>query len=80
MLAVSNGESRRAFVLVDALQEREITSSEFEDEIRSLTPEALMVTAAILSIGTATGHEQIPRVWAARLVCRQLADAGRCLS
>ena len=80
MLAVSNGESRRAFALVDALQEREITASEFADGIRSLTSEALAVTAAILSLRSAATYELMPRVWSARLLCRQLADATRILN
>lgn len=77
MLAVSNAESRRAFVLIDALEEREITAREFADAIQTLTSEALAVAAAVLSIRSAYVSDRQPREWKARLLCRQMADASR---
>ena len=77
MLVVSNAESRRAFALIDALEEREITTSEFADAIGTLTSEALVVTAAVLSIRSAFVRDRLPREWTARLLCRQMADTAR---
>ena len=77
MLVVSNAESRRAFALIDALEEREITTSEFADAIQTLTSEALSVTAAVLSIRCAFVRDRLPREWKASLLCRQTAAASR---
>jgi hypothetical protein len=79
MLAISNAEGKRAFALIDALEESEITTSEFAEAIQTLSSEALSVTAAILSIRSASVRDRLPRLWKASLLCRQASAAVRNL-
>jgi hypothetical protein len=80
MLAVSNGESRRAFALIEAFEGSEITTTEFSDEIRSLSPEMVQVAASILDLSHIFSSEGQPRLWQASQVCRMCARKSRSLS
>ncbi len=77
MLLVSNGESRRAFALIDAFEEFEITTSEFSEEIRSLSAETMQVAASILNLRNAVSFEGHPRAWTASRLCREGAASNR---
>jgi hypothetical protein len=80
MLAVSNGESRRAFALIDAFEGSEITSAEFSEEIRTLSSETMQVFASVLNLRNIFSSEGHPRLWAAGMLCRQRAACTRVLS
>ncbi|MBC8164566.1 MAG: hypothetical protein H7Y20_01695 [Bryobacteraceae bacterium] len=80
MLGLENAESRKASTLIAALDEQEITVEEFEDAIHFLKPEALQVSACIISCRTALNPSHAPRLWSAHRLCRQLAAATRVLS
>jgi len=80
MLAVSNGESRRAFALIEAFEGSEITASEFSDEIRTLSAETVQVAASVLNLRDIFSSEGQPRAWAAGMLCRRLAECTRVLS
>lgn len=80
MLVVSNGESRRAFALIEAFEGSEITTAEFSDEIRTLSSETVQVAASILNLRNIFCSEGQPRLWAASMLCRQRAACTRVLS
>ena len=65
-------------MLVDALDDKEITLQEFAEAVQPLTSEALQVIATVLAADP--DRESGPRVWAARRLCAELAAATRCLS
>ncbi len=80
MLGIENAESRRVSVLISALNEEEITVSEFRDAIGFLKSEALQVAACIISCHTALDPSRFSRLWSAQRLCRTLAAAVRPLS
>jgi hypothetical protein len=80
MLGLENRESRRTSTLVEALDQHEITIGEFTDGIRSVSSEALQVTAFILSELAAANPERSSRLWQARHLCSGMAAASRVLS
>ncbi|HYO80182.1 MAG TPA: hypothetical protein VES20_02170 [Bryobacteraceae bacterium] len=80
MLHLQNRESRRACVLIEALEEHEITMKEFEAGIAPLAPEALWVVATTMSAEWDAYPERITRLAVARLVCRRVAEAQRNLN
>lgn len=80
MLGLENVESRRASVLISALNEEEITVAEFRDAIHFLKSEALQVAACILSTQTAVESTRMKRLWSAHQLCRTMAAATRQLS
>jgi hypothetical protein len=80
MLGLENRENRRASTLVQALDEHEITVGEFRDGIRSVSSEALQLTAFILSELAEANPEQSDRLWQARHLCSRMAAASRVLS
>ena len=80
MLELSNAGSRRARVLIEALQEREITIREFASAAEAIAPEVLQVAAAAMTVGWDDYPEQMRRLWRARCICRQLAGTRRCLN
>ena len=77
MLGLENVESRKASVLITALIEEQITVSEFRDAISFLHPEALQVTACIISVQTSVDRGAAPRLWSAHRICRASAAAQR---
>jgi hypothetical protein len=78
MLAISNAGSRRARVLIEAIDEHEITIREFASAIENIPPEVLQVAAAVMTAGWDFYPDQMKRLWRARLLCRQIAEANRC--
>jgi hypothetical protein len=79
MLAVSNGDSKKAFALIDAFEGSEITTTEFSDGIQSLSPEAIQVAASILNLSHIHSPEGQARLWQATLLCRRCAARNRGL-
>jgi hypothetical protein len=79
MLAISNGESRRVFALIEAYEDSEITTNEFSDEIRMLSSETVQVAASVLNLRTSCYCEGRPRLSKASLLCRQRAAKCRVL-
>jgi len=80
MLGLENRENRRTSTLLQALDEHEITVGEFRDGIRSVSSEALQLTAFILSELAEANPERADRLWQARLLCSRMAAASRVLS
>ncbi len=80
MLGVIIAESRRACVLIEALDAHEITLQEFAEEVSPLPSETLQVAATILGIHQEQERILDPRLTAARLICTQLACRARVLS
>jgi hypothetical protein len=80
MLGLENAESRKASVLIAALNEEEITIAEFRDGIGFLRSEALQVAACIISSQVAVDSAKLKRLWSAHQLCRGLAAAARQLS
>jgi len=80
MLGLENVESRKASVLIAALKEEQITVGEFRDAITFLNPEALQVTACIISVQTSTDRNATPRLWRAHQLCSTTAAQHRPLS
>ena len=78
MLELSNAGSRRARVLIEAVDEHEITIREFASAAERIPSEVLQVTAAVLALSWDEDPEQGRRLWGARLVCRRIADSHRC--
>jgi hypothetical protein len=80
MLAINNAGSRRARILLEAVNEHEITIREFASAIETLPPEVLQVAAAVMTAGWDIYPEQMRRLWRARLACRQIAESHRSLN
>lgn len=80
MLGLENAESRKASVLITALNEEEITFAEFRDGIGFLKSEALQVAACIISSQVAVDSTRMRRLWSAHQLCRRMAAATRSLS
>ena len=80
MLTLGNAESRRACVLIDALDEHEITFKEFEAGISGLTPEALWVVATTMAAEWDSYPERAHKLYKARHMCRVLAESHRNLN
>lgn len=80
MLDISNAGSLRARVLIEAMDEHEITIREFASAVESLPSEVLQVTALAMAAGWDDDREPMRRLWRARLICRRLAAAHRCLN
>jgi len=79
MLGLENVESRKASVLVTALQEEQITVGEFRDAITFLNPEALQVLACIISLQTSIDRTPAIRLWRAHRLCSSTAALHRGL-
>ena len=80
MLEISNAGSRRARVLIEAVDEHEITIREFASAAESIGSEVLQVAAVAMSAGWDESPDQMRRLWRARLICRQIAESHRCLN
>ena len=80
MLNLGNAESRRACVLIDALDEHEITFKEFEAGVSALTPEALWVVATTMAAEWDSYPERAHKLYKARQICRTLAESHRNLN
>lgn len=80
MLELSNAGSRRARVLIEAVNEREITIREFASAAEGIPSEVLQVAAAVMALDWDDYPEQIVRLWRARLICRRIAESNRCLN
>jgi len=80
MLGLENVETRRASILISALNDEEITVAEFRDAICFLKSEALQVVACIISSQTAVESAPMKRLWSAHQLCRSMAAATRQLS
>lgn len=80
MLAISNAGSLRARVLIEAVNEHEITIREFASAIENIPPEVLQVAATVMAVGWDNHPEQMQRLWRARLLCRQIAQTRRSLN
>ena len=80
MLAIGNAGSRRARVLIEAVDEHEITIREFASAIENISPEVLQVAAVVMTAGWDFYPENMQRLWKARLACRETAAANRCMN
>jgi hypothetical protein len=80
MLELSNAGSRRARVLIEAVDEHEITIREFASAAESLSSEVLQVAAAVMAMDWDDYPEHVSRLWKARLICRRIAESHRCLN
>lgn len=80
MLQLSNAGSRRARVLIEALNEREITVREFASAAEAIPPEVLQVAATAMAAGWDDYPELMHRLWQARFICRKIAQSHRCLN
>jgi hypothetical protein len=78
MLELSNAGSRRARVLIEAVDEHEITIREFAAAAEGIPAEVLQVAAAVLALNWDENPDQVGRLWGARLICRRIADYRRC--
>jgi hypothetical protein len=76
MLAISNGESRRVFALIEAYKDSEITTNEFTDGIGTLSAETVQFAASVLNLKSSCCCEEHPRLSTASRLCRQ--HAARC--
>lgn len=79
MLDLSNSESRRARLLIEALDEHEITWKEFACAIQPLPAEVLQVVALVMASGWDQFPDRMRRLWKARLLCREAAASHRNL-
>jgi hypothetical protein len=75
-----NAGSRRTRVLLEALDEHEITIREFASGAEAIHAEVLQVAAAVMSNGWDDYPEKMRRLWRARLICRQFAESRRVLN
>jgi len=80
MLQRSDADSRTACALLVAIDEHEITFSEFSDAIELLTPEALQVIATALRSCVSVDPGVDRQLKQARTICSRLASATRVLS
>ena len=80
MLERARYDASQVRALVVALEQREITWSEFSDGVESLTPEAMQVTALLLREFGDMDYSRQQRLCAARLLCFRLASQSRVLS
>lgn len=80
MLQRSDADSRTACALLVAIDEHEITFSEFIDGIELLTPEALQVIATALRSCVPVDPGMGQQLKRARNICTRLASATRVLS
>jgi hypothetical protein len=80
MLERVAGEATRMRALVIALEQEEITLSEFSDVARSLSPETVQVIALLLRDWDDLSSEERERLGAARILCSRIASSRRALS
>jgi hypothetical protein len=80
VLTKGETEVRLACALVSALDDREITLSEFEEGLEHLTPEAVQVIATALRACGGADDTCFERLRAAYFLCSRIASSARVLS
>jgi hypothetical protein len=73
---IANAQARRAYSLLNALVEREITISELTDALRPIPPEVLTVTAMVLKLHR-INEPRDPLMQQALTLCDTAANVNR---